>query len=551
VLYEDRQMSATTLTRPSLKAGSPALSRASHRIRYWLPLAVILVAQAALTIRLFGMATTDEGRYLQAGHALIYEFWHGGGSPYYETYFSGAPDLYPPLAAMAQFVGGFAAVRLMSTFFMLAATTAMFGTSRRLFGYWPAVTASALYAGLFVTQAVGRNIIYDAMAISILSIAAYCASHADQQSGAGWLLSVVPLLVLADFTKYVSVIFNPAVIAICAYQIRHRGWKAMLQRVLVLAVSAALAFVLVAFIAGTAYWKGMLWTTFGRHVGQNAVLASVFEPPRTIISETMSWEGAVALAAAAAILVAAFTVKGRERWPLVALLFVLGMTAVVVAVEGIHLHSNESMGRHTAYAAWYGCVAAGYLITALVTRFSHAYWRAPMAGICAVGIVLSGYHYSFQNHDFEDLGGVGIHSKAVPAYFAGLRPYLTDDARRYLIDGDTGYDIVSLDGLSIPWWDLTDDNYIKYPIPGRGGNWHWTTSGATCTSLRPSCQYLTGAAGYAAAIKAHAFALILLHRHSLSTDAVIEHAVETTPGYVLLTDVGGGPTWIYLPDYQH
>ncbi len=541
----------TTLTIPRTEAGAAERRDASRKVLYWLPLVAILVAQVALTIRLFGMATTDEGRYLQAGHALIYEFWHGGGSPYYETYFSGAPDIYPPLAAMAEFVGGFAAVRLLSTFFMLVATTAMFGTSRRLFGYWPAVAGCALYAGLYVTQAVGRNIIYDAMAISILSVAAYCASRANEHSSAGWVLSVVPLLVLADFTKYVSVVFDPAVIAICAYQLRNRGWRAMLQRVFVLSTITVLAFVLVAYVAGTAYWKGMLWTTFARQTGQSALLASVFAPTRAIISETLNWQGVALIAAFAAVIFAAVAVKRPERWPLVALLGVLALTTAAVAIEGIHLHSNESMGRHTAYAAWYGCIAAGYLVAAVAARFSKAPWRLPVAGMCALGILAAGYHSTFQNNDVQDLGGVNIYGDAVPPFFSVLRPYLTDVDHKYLIDGDTGYQIVSVDGLNMPWWDLTDDNYIKYPIPGRGGNWHWTTRGATCTRLRPGCQYLTGAAGYEAAIKAHAFALISLHRFDLPTDPVIVRAVESTPGYELLTTSGKGLTWIYLPDYEH
>ena len=61
---------------------------------------------------------------------MIHELWHGGGSPYYETFFSGAPVLYPVLAAMLDHVGGLVLVRLMSGVFMLGATWLLYATTR-------------------------------------------------------------------------------------------------------------------------------------------------------------------------------------------------------------------------------------------------------------------------------------------------------------------------------------------------------------------------------------------------------------------------------------
>jgi hypothetical protein len=64
-------------------------------------------------------------------------------------------------------------------------------------------------------------------------------------------------------------------------------------------------------------------------------------------------------------------------------------------------------------------------------------------------------------------------------------------------------------------------------------------------------MYLEGAAGYRAAIQAHWFTLIsMIGNHGVAQDKAIDQAVEDTGGYVLLTRVGGQPTWIYarLPD---
>ena len=80
---------------------------------------------------------------------------------------------------------------------------------------------------------------------------------------------------------------------------------------------------------------------------------------------------------------------------------------------------------------------------------------------------------------------------------------------------------------------MTNDNYIKYQVPG-----HPDT-------------FLTGSAGFKAAIRGHYFALIsfpagaLVNGNDRSYVAVVR---STTPGYILVSTVGG-PTYIYAPDY--
>ncbi len=79
-----------------------------------MPLLTILVVQVAASARLlhvFSAASGDESLYIYAGHQEIYELFHGGGSPYYEDWFSGSPVIYPVLAAMADHLGGLLLVR--------------------------------------------------------------------------------------------------------------------------------------------------------------------------------------------------------------------------------------------------------------------------------------------------------------------------------------------------------------------------------------------------------------------------------------------------------
>lgn len=255
-------------------------ARAFPYARLWyVPLAVILAAQAVLSVRVMmgKQAGPDEARYIIAGHQLIYELWHGGGSPYYETYFSGAPDIYSPLAAMADHLGGLAEVRLMSLAFMLAATCILFLTTRRLFGYWAAVMATGLFASLGLAHDIGVYGSYDSLALMFMAAATYCAVRSRE---ARWLLAVPLLLLAANASKYMTLAFDPVVISVAALQVGTDGWRHVTRRVLVLGAATSAVLVLAVYLAGTAYVKGIEYTTVDRN-SHNASFAGTFPPGST------------------------------------------------------------------------------------------------------------------------------------------------------------------------------------------------------------------------------------------------------------------------------
>src|SRR5579872_6107896 len=104
-------------------AGTHAASRPGPTARLrvpgnW-PLLVVLVVQAALSLRLVGADTAfqDEALYLWAGHLEWARLLHGTPIPPFPSYFSGAPVIYPPLAALADSAGGLAAARILSLVF--------------------------------------------------------------------------------------------------------------------------------------------------------------------------------------------------------------------------------------------------------------------------------------------------------------------------------------------------------------------------------------------------------------------------------------------------
>lgn len=538
-------LAPVTATPPSVRAQTSIWKRL-----WWLPLAVILAAQAAFTIRLIptGIASHDESGYIYAGHQLIHELWHGGGSPYYETYFSGAPVIYPVLAAMVDHVGGLVGVRLMSTLFMTTATALSFVTARRLFGYFSGIISAGLFAGLGLTQDLGAYATYDSMAIMVVAAGSYCAVRSADSNF--WLLAVPAAILAANATKYATVLFDPVVIALAATQAG--TWKAAGKRFLVLSLTVASFLIFGVFLAGAAYLEGILFTTLARQPGQQSVIGATREPGGVITEETWNWVGVVLALGVAAVIIAFCMRQNRKHAAVVAILVVAGM---LVTFEALRLHSDESMRKHDDYGAWFTCVAAGYSVSYLVQLIKVRHLRYVCIALTLGGVVMSGAHYTALAASTYEAGYNSEiswpPSKLLP-FFATMRPYLNYPGGRFLAGGVVEDQLPYTDHITIPWYNYVNDVYIKYPIPGRGGDASGQVRGLACTSLRPRCTYLEGKRAYQAAIHAGWFMLIsLVGNHEIALDTVILQAVEHTPGYVLLTRTGGAPTWIYAPAYSH
>ena len=77
--------------------------------RRW-PLLAVLAAQAVLSARLVlsNTAFQDEGLYLRSGHLELAHLLHHAQIPDFASYFSGAPVIYPVIAALADQDAGLA-----------------------------------------------------------------------------------------------------------------------------------------------------------------------------------------------------------------------------------------------------------------------------------------------------------------------------------------------------------------------------------------------------------------------------------------------------------
>jgi dolichyl-phosphate-mannose-protein mannosyltransferase len=513
------------------------------------PLLAILGTQVVLSVRLLRVsaASGDESLYIYAGHQEIYELFHGGGNPYYENWFSGAPVIYPVLAALVDHLGGLVLVREMSLAFMLTATTLLYATTRRVFGYFPAVTAAGLFAVLGVTQGLGTLATYDAMSLALMAFAAYCAVRA-RDDGARWLL-IVPLALLgANATGYATVLFDPVVIGLASLVLHRHGWRRTIQRAASLTTATGVALAGTAIVAGTGYLEGAMFTTFGRS-GGTAGEQFGWQPATPLGIAQLSWKTQGLIICLGFAGLAASLLLERRRSPLL-LLALFTIAGTLVTIENMRLRSWVSLAKHDDFGAWFACIAAGYALARAAELARTWYLKAAVISVSLTAVVLAGVMYS----DQADISGapasvgfsVHIHQEQAATAaqlrtFSRLKPYLQLGPQgRYLLAGTINTQIIYDEHLNMHWWQYANDSYIKYPVPGLGGNAAGASKG----------DYLYGTPGYSAAIHAHWFALIsLIGNYHNAHDAAILAAVKSTPGYVLLTTAGGAPTYIWAPDY--
>jgi 4-amino-4-deoxy-L-arabinose transferase-like glycosyltransferase len=487
-----------------------------------LPVAAILVIQAFLSIRLahVGIASDDEGLYIYSGHQLINELWHGGGTPYYETYFSGAPVIYPVLAAMVDHVGGLVLVRLMSGVFILGATWLLYATTQWIFGYWPGVTAAGLFASLGITQFLSAYATYDAMALMLMAAAAYCAARAATDHRDRWLLLIPLILLVANATKYASALFDPVVILLAALMIRERGWKRVLQRATVLTCTSLVTLAVAVLLAGTAYMQGIMGTTLAR---RGRAYFQVAAAPHMVALRSWSWIGLIVCLGLVAVII---NIPQRRERAHLALIIVLVVAGTLVTIENMRLHSLTSVDKHDDFGAWFTCIAAGYALARFAELARSRLVRIPLIVVAMSGVAVVAAIYSSQSSAFFASPG------PVMPRVAAIQPYVKPGPQHYLISYATPLTYYLRPSLS--WTQVVEHNYIKYPVPGRPGT------------------FLEGTQGFRAAIGHHWFAVISFPSPSIDPWDALEqlelNAVRSTSGYILIS-TADGLTYIYAPDY--
>jgi hypothetical protein len=480
----------------------------------WPVLATILATQAVLSLRLVwsNTASLREATYLSAGHVEIAHWLHGTPVPPYATFLPGAPVIYPPVAAIADSLGGLPAARILSLVFVLGATLLLWGTASRLFGWRAAVCAAALFAVLGPTLQLGALATPDAMALFLLAASVWCVVSAqDRDDSAPRLLAGVAFLAVASATLYSTMIFIPAVVALAGLTVAgKRGAKPAIARAGYVAAGALGLISALLAAGGPWYLAGVLQTTVSPTSDRNAALLA--------LTDAWEWAGLVWVIAGAAALLCALRRKNRAQTAVLAVLATSGVLPVLIQAS---TRTTTSFPGYVGFGAWFAAAAAGYAITQLPPLGRRKSLHLAAAGLALTAVVLpAGLMGRAQATEvFRDWPNSA-------RMVAQLRSLTQAHPGHYLAEG---YSVPAYYLESTTSWDLWSGTwYFSYQPPG---------------AARP----LTGMAAYHAAIKHHYFSLIMLNfRDTLRIDFYIT-ADLNKEGYKRIGTAGRYTIWAYEP----
>ena len=345
----------------------------------WWPLVAVLVVQAALSLRLIGADTAfeDEATYLWAGHLEWANWLHGTPIPPFSSYFSGAPVIYPPIGALADSVGGLTAARLLSLAFMLGATALLWSAASRLYGSRAAFFAAALFAVCGPTLHLGSFATYDAMAVFLIALAAWCVIGAgDSGDATGRMVAAGAVLALANAAAYSSALFDPIVILLALLTAFPKpGGKVAARRIAILLVVLVTLLLLGLLIGGSSYVGGFDRTTLMRVPGAASWL--------TVLRDSWSWTGIITVLAVCGVIISLANRQGRARtW----LLVVLTVAAILGPLEQARLHTAASLDKHVGLGAWFAAIAAGYAVDWFIAAAPAGRNRLLTIGACVLAL---------------------------------------------------------------------------------------------------------------------------------------------------------------------
>ncbi len=353
-------------------AGASATHRRARRRSFgprlpgWCPVAVVMAVQAALSLWLVRADTAfeDEAAYLWAGHLEWSHWLHGTPIPHFPAYFSGAPVIYPPLAAAADSLGGLTAARVLSLIFMLGVTLLLWATAGRLAGRRAAFFASALFAVAAPTLHLGSFATYDALALMLTSLAAWLVVQAAVRpatpvvsDATGWMAAAGVCLALANATAYTSALLDPVVILLALVTAFPRpGGKVAAIRVATITVVTGVLLTAGVLAGGTFYATGVSSTTLARVAGTDS--------PLTVLQQSWSWSGLIVVVALCGVVMSFLTAETAvRRW----LFGLLTVAALIIPAEQARLHTVDSLAKHVDVGIWFAAIAAGYAVDKLIT----------------------------------------------------------------------------------------------------------------------------------------------------------------------------------------
>ncbi len=502
---------------PGVSGRKPA-QRSSPR-RRWISrgcLLVILVMQAALSLRLQNTAFEDEALYLYVGHLEIAHWLHGASlQGDYPAVLSGAPVLYPVLGALADSVGGLAAARALSLIEMMAVTTMLYGLSRRLFNERVGLCAALVFVAATPTLFLGHFATYDASALFLLALATWIVVRTAEFRWPVYLLAA-PILALAVGTKYASLLFVPSAIAFAGLAAwPARGRKALIPPAALTVAVAALLFGAVK-LAGPNYWQGIDFTTLRRASGTSTTSHLLWVCTQWIgIPFALAVIGAIAYAIRPHIERGETIAAAGSRMRRIVLGAVLAGSALLAPAEQIRIHTEVSLQKHVGFGLLFAAPIAGLGLARVIgDHFRRAQigilvWAtALVVGLTQAELIFSEWWPN------------------TTQFVADIKPYLRPGAH-YLIEVD-----------EVPIY------YLRHYRDAQPDQF---TSTYYISYVDSTGQDLTGEAGYIAAIKAGYFRVVCYNDVTTpAVDNVIARALAANPAYQEVKGIVTGTTTQYI-----
>jgi hypothetical protein len=480
------------------------------------PLLVILLGQLVLSLHLLWANTAyqDEALYLLSGHLEWSHWLHGTPIPQFQTYFSGSPVIYPPIGAAADALGGLAAARALSLCFMLGATTALHGVTKRIFGRNPAAFAAALFAGVGATQYLGAFATYDAMALSLLALATWLgvrATVAMRYRDALLVLSGLAV-VLADAAKYAAALFDPVVIGVAVlFAWQRRGRRDALTTGLIMSATITLTLAAALAAGGRGYWQGINFTTLTR--------APSDSPPAAIFLVSLGWAGAVAALAA----IGAMTLRYRDRG-YTALGLTLAVAVWLVPAEQARIYTFTSLFKHVGFGEWFGAIAGGVALASITAAVPRIKAEGALRASWAVVVTSTVFGFMLAANQFSSWPNAS-------ALVSVLRPLLKDNQ----------HSVLAADNGNVIAYYLTQNEQVskEYFIDSQG-QWQGGFNGTGFSYKNSRTGKTTiGLSAYYLAVKNGYFTVITLSNYSrwLSADNTIRHDILINKDYRLVASI--------------
>jgi 4-amino-4-deoxy-L-arabinose transferase-like glycosyltransferase len=468
-------------------------------------LVVVLVAQAALSLRLVWANTAflDEALYVWTGHMEWAHWLQGAPVPTFQTWFSGAPVLYPALAALVDTYGGLAAVRLLSLAMMLCVTCFLWGTTSKLVNRRAALIASALFASLAGTAFLGAFATYDAMALFLLTGATWTAVRASKGGPLASLTFLLAGLILglACAVKYAAALFVPVVVLVVFFsRAQAVSWRRGFAAASTVSIAwlAALAASLLA--AGADYWHGLQVTTLSRQAATSS--------PFSVLKMSYIWTDFIIVLA-----VIALFVSRREPPASRCLLRVLAITGFLVPAEQARIYTLVSLHKHVVFGAWFASIAAAYVLGRLSLVDKTRGWMIVISIPIIASTLLQGMpQASAMFRDWPNMSALAAVMPKVVAQHPG----------KYLADPDV-LQVLGYYGRGQTGWPQWSDDQI-YREPG----------------VPP------GLPSIRAAISNYTFALIVvstMRSSSTPVDKAIMADIKQSGGYRIVANAGGYEVW--------